>query len=102
MSVCADNKRKITITSKDYTNILVSLWKMVSEKEYYILCIGALIKSNWIFVTTQCSDKLNPLEDVGILTGMNKPSDTPERILSSKKPFRDNSEFIILVVSIST
>ena len=75
---------------------------MISEKEYYILCLGALIKSNLIFITTQCSDKVFPLENVGILTGMNKQSDPPERILKSKQLLHENSEFTILVVSIST
>ena len=73
---------------------------MVSEKEYYILCLGALIKSNWIFTTTQCSKKLGPLGEVGILTGINKITDCPEKILNSKQPLREKSEFSILIVSI--
>ena len=102
MTICADKRRKIELRAREYINILVSLWRMLSDKEYYILCLGALIKSNLIFLTTQCSKNLNPFKDVGILTGMNNPLDTPERILNGPQPLRKNSEFTILVVSIST
>ena len=102
MAICADNKSKIEIVPEDYTNILVSLWKIISERKYYILCIGALIKPNLIFTTAQCSDKLDPLSEVGVLTGMNEESDPPERILSHKQLLREKSNFITLVVSTST
>ena len=102
IAVCADNKRKIEIVPEDYTNILVSLWKMISETKYYILCLGALIKPNLIFTTTQCSEKLNPLGEVGVLTGMNEESDRPEKILSHKQLLREESNFITLVVSTPT
>ena len=102
MTIIADKRRKIELRALEYINILVSLWRMISDEEYYILCLGALIKSNLIFLTTQCSKNLNPIKDIGVLTGMNNPSDTPKRILSGIQPLRNDSEFTILVVSIFT
>ena len=102
MAICADNKKEIEIVLEDYTNILVSLWKIISETEYYILCLGALIKPNLIFTTTQCSKKLDPLDQVGVLTGTSKKSDKPKKILSSRQQLRDKSKFITLVVSTLT
>ena len=102
MTVCADKKSQIEVKDNDFVNILVSLWKVISQEEYYVLCLGALVKANLIFVTTQCSHKLDPLSEVGVLTGMNNITDYPEKILSSEQPFRDKSKFSILVVSIPT
>ena len=99
MAICAVNTKKIEIVPEDYTNIIVSLWKMMSETTYYILCLGALIKSNLIFTTTQCSGKLGKLDEVGVLTAMSEESDTPDKILSSGHQLRENSNFFILVVS---
>ena len=100
MAICAENKRKTAIVPKDYTNILVSLWKMITEKEYNILCLGALITSYVVFTTNQCSKKLESLSEVGILTGINNITDCPERILNSKQRLRQLSKFSILIVSI--
>ena len=100
MAICAENIIKTEIKPEDYTNILVSLWKIISKQVYYILCLGALIKSNLIFTTTQCSNKLGSLSEVGVLTGINNITDFPEKILHSTQPLRENSEFSILIVSI--
>ena len=100
MAICAENKRKTAIVPKDYINILVSLWEIISEKEYNILCLGALITSYLVFITTQCSDQLEPLSEVGVLTGINDITDCPDTILYSKQRLREYSKFSILIVSI--
>ena len=100
MAICAENKRKTAIVPRDYTNILVSLWEIISEKEYNILCLGALINSYLVFITNQCSKMLEPLSEVGVLTGINNITDYPERILNSKQRLRAYSKFSILFVSI--
>ena len=50
---------------------MVSFWKHQKPPDpLEFICLGILIRSNWIFVTTNCADKLEPFSDIVIEYGV--------------------------------
>ena len=97
----ADNNRNLTASDEQYLDVIVSFWKIISEKdEREFLCIGALIASNWIFVTKKCRDILRESGRTVICTGSSYFDDIDINfITSSTIEFPKKSKFIVLIVS---
>ena len=50
---------------------MVSFWR--SQKKSHpseLICLGILIRSNWVLLTTNCADKLKPFGDIVIEYGV--------------------------------
>ena len=65
----------VALTDDDYFNFVVSLWEdknpeKSNPKNYEMLCLGALIESNWILVNNDCFERVGncTMNNVGILT----------------------------------
>ena len=49
---------------------MVSVWKNQKPPESSVLlCLGVLVRSDWILLTTKCVAKLDPFEDIVIEYG---------------------------------
>ena len=103
MSPGADNDLDFMTSDDQYLNFIVSFWKINSDVgERKLLCLGALIASNWIFVTKTCYNILRESKRTVICTGSSYFDDIDINfIIKSIIEFPKISKFIILVVSSS-
>ena len=90
--------------NKGCLNVVVSFWKNdPEEKKLIILCIGALIRSNVIFSTAECSRILHPYREIAVQTGAMKLNKIdPEYILERTQELPSKSKFALVIVSIFT
>ena len=102
MSLDAENTETVEINKDEYLNVVVSFWKKDLQLEKVMLCVGALIKSNWIFVTYECSLILYPRNEIGVQTRtMHSNKIDPVLIIEREQEIPGHSRFTILVVSSS-
>ena len=90
--------------NKGCLNVVVSFWKNgPEEKTLTMLCIGALIRSNVIFSTAECSRILHPYREIAVQTGAMKLNKIdPEYILERTQELPSKSKFALVIVSIFT
>ena len=97
MFLGAANGEKVAVSQQDYDNVIVSFWKDRT------LCIGALIRSDWVLVIHECYNILlqNP-EFLPLFGGYVRKRFFPQINIVSVATISSHSRFIILVVSSST
>ena len=97
----AEDKNNVTLSRDEYLKVIVSFWKVSFEtKNRSILCLGALIGSNWIFTTKRCDCRLHPIKEIGVLTGSKYFIDpNPEFILDDRLEMGSQSNYVIIIVS---
>ena len=86
----------------DYYNNMVSFWKYQKPSNLLeLVCLGILIRSNWIFLTTNCADELKPYDDIVIQYGGYAIHNTfPTNIkIVGKELIESRSKYSILYVS---
>ena len=84
---------------------MVSFWNNQKPPESSVLlCLGVLIRSDWILLTTNCAAKLDPFEDIVIEYGGYTIHNfiTEESKITGKQSIDSSSKFTILHVSNST
>ena len=84
---------------------MVSFWKYGKPRyPLEFLCLGILIRSNWIFLTTICADKWGPFDDIVIQYGGYAIHNIflEESKILDKKVVTPGSKFSIVYVSNST
>ena len=82
---------------------MVSLWKRLEEsKPLKLICLGILIRPNWIITTTQCASKSTPFNDTMIQFGGYAVQNIlpDETKIVYKEEVNSRSQFSILYVSI--
>ena len=102
MSWVAGNEVEI---SDDYYNVIVAFSKIDSHNVRFILCLGALIRSNLVFLSLECNEKLYPRHKIAVQTGTEFFKEkSPENIIEESlgKVFKISMKFVILRVSSST
>ena len=68
--LCAGNNESDKIRKIDFYNIMVSFWRRQEvSKPLKLICLGILIKSNLIFLTAHCAEKLKPANKILIKSG---------------------------------
>ena len=89
------------ISDDKYLNTIVSFWKIIpKEGKRELLCLGALIGSNLVFITNKCHDFLNKSNNTIICTGSSYFDDIYMHfIIEASQELHKHSQFIILVVS---
>ena len=100
MFLDAENTERVEINKDEYLNVIVSFWKKDLKIEKVMLCVGALIKLNWVFVTFECSQILHPRNEIGVQTRtMYSNEIDPVLIIDREHKITGQSRFTILVVS---
>ena len=102
----------VALTNDDYFNFVVSLWEdknpeKSNPKNYEMLCLGALIKSNWILVNVDCFERVAncTMNNIGILTySMSRQGISPitkvfERFQKIRESISVGTKYFILYVS---
>ena len=82
---------------------MVSLWRQKIKELKEFMCLGIFIRLNWIFLTTECKEKLTPFHDDDIFMkyGLNAREERiPDYInIVDIKEVDTLSEFSIMFVS---
>ena len=69
-------------------------------KNLCILCLGALIKSDWIVITKECKKILPPYNEIIVSIGRNYINNvTIDSTIETIHDINEKSKFIIIVVS---
>ena len=102
----------VVLTEDDYFNFVISLWEdknpeKSDPKNYEMLCLGALIKSNWILINIDCFEKVAKcaMNNIGILTySMFREGNSPKtKVFEYSRKIRNNeavdTKYFILYVS---
>ena len=105
----------VALTDDDFFNFVVSLWEdknpeKSDPKNYEMLCLGGLIKSNWILINIDCFQKVSKcaMNNIGILTySMFREGNSPKtKVFECFQKLRQSrtveSKYFILHVSIFT
>ena len=95
MLFCVYNKGKVEISEQDYKNVIVIFWKIINNEQRQMVGHGALISSEWVLITHECFNFLNPFEHMTAAVGSELSEITfvgYQEVLSDKK-------FYILIVS---
>ena len=96
----------ISGTDDLYPNALVSLWRLDLKEKVAetFLCVGALIKSNWIIILSYFIESLIPFNTIGFFTGRsyNQTRRIEVSSIVDKLHIKRDARFIILIVSTST
>ena len=101
----ADKNTSGKIRRIEFYNIMVSLWQRpLPCKPSKFICLGVLIRSNRIFVTTLCASRLTSYNDTMIKFEGYAVHDvlSPETKIVSEEEVCAGSKFSILYVSNST
>ena len=103
ISLGEDNNQYSMLSDDKYLNIIVSFWEINPEdKERKLLCLGASIELNWIFVDEKCHGYLEESNNTVICTGSSYFDDIYMNfIIEGLLELKKCSHFIILVVSSS-
>ena len=97
MFLGAANGDEVEVSQHDYNNVIVSFWKDRT------LCIGALIRSDWVLVTHECHNILLRFPEFIILFGgFAMEGFFPAVNIASVAVIHTQSKFLILIVSSST
>ena len=95
MLFCVYNKGKVEISEQDYKNVIVIFWKMINKYQRRIVCLGALISSEWVLITDECFNILNPFEHMTAAVG----SELTEITFVGYQEVLSENKFYILIVS---
>ena len=97
----SEDKNDVMFSPDEYFKVIASFWKVNFEtKHRSILCLGALIRSNWILTNRECDYHLYPLKEIGVLTGSKYFIDrNPEFILDDRLYIGSQSNYVIIIVS---
>ena len=88
---------EVKISHQDYGDVIVSFWKD------HTLCLGVLIRSDWVLVIDECYNKLLQFpEFLPLFGGYVRKDFFPQINIVNVATISTNSRFIILVVSSST
>ena len=98
MFFCTYNEEEVQISKKDYENVIVIFFKKTDTEQQNILCLGFLIRADWVFVTIQGFLKLRPFSETIAVTGKNL---LKSNLLGIQK-LQSLSRFVIVTVSSST
>ena len=98
MFFCTYNEEEVQISKKDYEDVIVIFFKKTDTEQQNILCLGFLVRPDWVFVTIQGVLKLQPFSETIAVTGKNL---LKSNLLGIQKLQR-RSQFIIVTVSSST
>ena len=96
MFLGAAYEEKAELSQQDYDNVIVTFWKDRT------LCIGALIRSDWVIVSHECHNILLQFPDFFPLFGsFARNNYFPEIGIAGIAVIHTQSRFIILIVSSS-
>ena len=101
MSAGANDNQKVIVSDDQYLNVIVFFWKIIYEEDIQeLLCHGAIIASNWIFVTKKCHENILNSNCTVLSTGGSYFEDIDiDFVIKSTIQFEKRSQFVILVVS---
>ena len=87
------------ISDEIYSNVIAAFYNATNE----VLCVGALIKPNYVMTIYSCVGRLMPLNDIGVLTGSRylKNNRTLTKLRSISR-LQGCSEYYLIYVSSST
>ena len=55
----AGNNENDEISNTDFVNIIVSFWELLNSRNPpKLICLGIFLRSNWIFLTTNCAKEV--------------------------------------------
>ena len=67
----AGNGENDKIRTIELCTVMVSFWRPQKKSHpSELICLGILIRSNWILLTTKCAEKLEPSSDIVIKYGI--------------------------------
>ena len=95
---CTYNEEQVDISKENYENVIAIFWKKNAEGNEEIACLGASISEKWILVTIK---DLNTLNQYSVTTATIGKSSL-KLTIAGKQRIGGRSNFIIVVVSIST
>ena len=101
MSRGKDDGMDLVVSDDKYLNTIVSFWKIIPEQgKRVLLCLGALIGLNLIFITKTCLDSLREINNIVICTGISYFDDFDMNFITEDtKEFYGDTHFIVLIVS---
>ena len=86
-----------------YPDAVVSLWRLDLEgrEAEKLLCVGVLMRSNWILIPYDNFEKLLPLNTIGFFTGhsFDNTREMENSVIIDELRIERNDKFTILVVS---
>ena len=95
---CTNNEEQVDISKENYENVIAVFWKTNADGNEEIVCLGASISEKLVLITNKDLDTLNQYSITTATIGKN----SPKLRIAGKQRIRAQSNFIILVVSIST
>ena len=98
MFFCAYNEEDVKIIPEDYKNGIVTFFKKADTEQKKILCLGFLVRRDWVFVTMHGYTKLKPFSGTIAVIRRNLLTSN----LLGTQNLRTDSYFIIIAVSSST